>query len=400
MGKIKHRSKRSRYSQTFTFFVIAICVITDSCKDCERMANMALSDGRDRKIVHISSFPPPIGGKSIFLQRLKYYTDLWEGNKIFYVDVSGINVKEKEKMGIYCTSKIGILPYLLKERPAHIVFHSNSALHLFLNLLLMHRHRFIYFAHGESILKEKNKKGWRHYILSKAECIVCPTENIYLEVKETFPDTVVKNISLVILPNNIRPLDECSLERLHQKADFVFSSYANTLVDYDGVSLYGIDMLIEGLYKLRKNGYNCGIVLLISDVTNKNKLQEYTTQITSLGLNDFFIILDQPMDEASRLYASTDAYLRPTNTDGNAFSIYEALSLGIPVVASDVVPRAKGCLIFQNRNVDDFVARMEFLMDNYDEIKESTQNLKIAGNEQKLVDFFRSIEKEYCEGDH
>ena len=336
------------------------------------------------KIIQISSFLPPIGGVSIFLQRLKYYTDLLSEKEIYYVDVSGINVKEKKSKGIHCISKIGIIPYLFREKPAYIVFHSNSAPHLIINLLFARKHRFIYFAHGESILKEKNRKGWRYRVLSKAECIVCPTENIYLAVKNIFPDTAVKNISFVILPKGIQPLQERSLELLRGKTDYVFSSYANNLRDYNGVNIYGVDMMIDALYRLRMDGYSCGIVLLMSCITDKNKFQEYMNRISELELNEYFVVLDQPINEASRLYVGTDAYLRPTNTDANAFSIYEALSLGVPVLASDAVPRAEGCLTFQNRNTEDFVEKIKFLMKNYDEIKQST-------NELKITDFFHDI---------
>lgn len=346
------------------------------------------------KIIQISSFPPPIGGVSIFLQRLKYYTDLLSRQEICYVDVSGINVKEKKSKGIHCISKIGIIPYLFREKPAYIVFHSNSVFHLMINLLFARKHRFIYFAHGESILKAKNRKGWRNYILSKAECIVCPTENIYLAVKNIFPDTAVKNISFVMLPKGIQPLQERSLTLLREKTDFVFSSYANNLMNYNGVNIYGVDMLIEALYKLRKDGYNCGIVLLMNGTTDKNKFREYMERITELGINEYFVVLDQPLNEAGRLYVSTDAYLRPTNTDANAFSIYEALSLGVPVIASDAVPRAEGCLTFQNRNIEDFVEKTEFLIKNYYEIKQSTSKLNITGNEQELINFFDSIRQE------
>ena len=343
------------------------------------------------KIIHIGKIPPPIGGVTIFLQRLKYYTDLLSKLKISYVDVSGVDVKEKESKGIYCTSKFGVIPYLFREKPAHIVFHSNSASHLIINLLFARKHKFTYFAHGESILKDKNKKGWRNHILSKAECIVCPTENIYAAVKNIFPDTAVKKISFVMLPKGIQPLQERSLEQLHEKTDFIFSSYASNLLEYHGANIYGVDMLIEALYKLRKDGYNCGIVLLMSGITDKNKFQEYMDRISELGLNEYFIVWNQPLNEASRLYVSTDAYLRPTNTDANAFSIYEALSLGIPVLASDAVPRAEGCLTFQNRNTEDFVEKIEFLMKNYDEIKQATSELKITSNEQELIDFFHDI---------
>lgn len=343
------------------------------------------------KIIHISALPPPVGGKAIFLQRLKYYTDLLSKKEVSYIDVSGIGVKEKEQKGIQCISKIGIVPYLFKEKPAHIVFHSNSTFCLMLNQLFIRKHRFIYFAHGESILKEKNRKGWRHKVLSKAECIVCLNDSVYSEVKQIFPETTIKEIPIFILPNDIQPLNEPSLKQLRKRVDFVFSAYANSLVLHEGVSLYGVDMLIEALYELRNDGYNCGIILLISDASDQKTMHSIKMRIGELNLTDYLTILDHPIDEACRLYFSTDAYLRPTNTDGDAFSIHEALYLGVPVLTSDAVPRPEGCLIFRNRDVEHFAKRMKFLIDNYDEVKIATKRVKITGNEKELLEFFSDI---------
>lgn len=358
------------------------------------MTRMDLAGSRDKKkIIHICGFPPPFGGVTIFLQRLKYYTDISKDRRIYYVDISRCNVEEKTKKGIICINRSQTFSFLLREKPAHIIFHSNSVFHLLLNVLFMHRHRFIYFTHGESILKAKNKRGWRHRVLSKAEYIVCPTDHIYSEVKSTFPNTNVKEISFVLYPEELQPLHEPKLDALREKVDFVFSSYASSLSDHEGASIYGVDMLIEALYRLRKDGYNCGMVFLISNISDQRKFQDYMERVRELGLKDHFVVLDQPIDEASRLYKDTDAYLRATNMDANAFSVYEALKAGTPVLASDAAPRPEGCLTFENRNVDHLVEKMKFLIDHYDDIKRSVKNLNMTGNERELLDFFRGIEQ-------
>lgn len=50
--------------------------------------------------------------------------------------------------------------------------------------------------------------------------------------------------------------------------------------------------------------------------------------------------------------ARSSALLRPTNTDGDAVSVREALWLGVPVIASDVVVRPAGTVLFRNRDAE------------------------------------------------
>ena len=46
--------------------------------------------------------------------------------------------------------------------------------------------------------------------------------------------------------------------------------------------------------------------------------------------------------------------VRPTNTDGDALSIREAMYFKISVIASDVTTRPENTIIFKNRDLDDF----------------------------------------------
>ena len=54
-----------------------------------------------------------------------------------------------------------------------------------------------------------------------------------------------------------------------------------------------------------------------------------------------------------------DLFVRPTFADGDANSVREALSLGIPVVASDVGNRPPGTVLFRTGDVDDLAAKIE-----------------------------------------
>jgi glycogen synthase len=55
-------------------------------------------------------------------------------------------------------------------------------------------------------------------------------------------------------------------------------------------------------------------------------------------------------DEALALIARSDAFLRPTTHDGDAISVREALTLGVPCVASAVCARPAGTVTFQGED--------------------------------------------------
>lgn len=345
------------------------------------------------KIINIATFPLPMGGVSCFLKRLKAYTDEINGKEDYeYVDVSGLEMGRKSEEGIKAIKKSSIFKYLMKEKPAYIVFHSNSVGHLILNIIFMQKHKFIYFTHGESILKKKNRKGWRHWIINKAEYIITPTYELLNEVKEIFPlKKEIKNIPFILFPKNVTPLEDKRIIVLKEKVTFIFSAYANSLTKFHGENLYGIDLMIELIYQLRNAGNDVGLVLLITTIDDRELFEEYKQRIRCYGLEDYIVILNEVIDEASKLYISSDAYLRPTNTDGDSFSIWEALYLGIPVIASDATQRPKGCILFKNRSIEDLIEKAEWLIQNYETVKKETKSLDIVGSEKQLISFFANI---------
>ncbi len=52
-----------------------------------------------------------------------------------------------------------------------------------------------------------------------------------------------------------------------------------------------------------------------------------------------------------------DLMVRPTYRDGYGISVAEALHFGCPAIASDVCRRAKGAIIFKNRDFDDLIEK-------------------------------------------
>ena len=70
-----------------------------------------------------------------------------------------------------------------------------------------------------------------------------------------------------------------------------------------------------------------------------------------------FVVVRQ--GELWPLTQQCDLFLRPTSSDGDAVSVREALSLGVPVVASDCVPRPPGAVTYRTGDVADLFNKVE-----------------------------------------
>lgn len=55
-----------------------------------------------------------------------------------------------------------------------------------------------------------------------------------------------------------------------EKCDYLISANTFRLVIEDGVDLYGLDLLIELIYDLRKDGINAGLLFCLPEIGNQN----------------------------------------------------------------------------------------------------------------------------------
>jgi glycogen(starch) synthase len=58
----------------------------------------------------------------------------------------------------------------------------------------------------------------------------------------------------------------------------------------------------------------------------------------------------------------SDVFLRPTLEDGDSISVREALSLGVPVVASRIGARPAGAILFEPGDTDAMLSKIELAL--------------------------------------
>src|SRR5947209_1579274 len=86
---------------------------------------------------------------------------------------------------------------------------------------------------------------------------------------------------------------------------------------------------------------------------------EAQTLVDQAELSDAVLLAgDLDHEVCLSLMGKSDVFVRPTFRDGDAISVREALTLGVPVVASRVGNRPDGAVLFEVGNKTQLVERM------------------------------------------
>lgn len=152
--------------------------------------------------------------------------------------------------------------------------------------------------------------------------------------------------------------------------------YASNKAYIDNKEVYGVHFILNLLDKFDED---IKIILLDPNAA----YQEDINTITSKKL----IYIDKFVD-FNALVSTVDLYIRPTTSDGNSIATLEALSAGIPVLASNVVERDKNILTYEVLNEKDFISQVKTLLS-----KETPQERYKFETVQAYLDFCTTILK-------
>jgi glycogen(starch) synthase len=118
---------------------------------------------------------------------------------------------------------------------------------------------------------------------------------------------------------------------------------------------YGFDLLVTALSKFRvcHPGFGCVVMGSGENQAEARKL------VSAVGLADNVLLLgDVDHETCLKLMSRSDVFLRPTFEDGDSISVREALSLGVPVVASRIGTRPPGAMLFDPGDVDAMLSKL------------------------------------------
>jgi glycogen(starch) synthase len=122
---------------------------------------------------------------------------------------------------------------------------------------------------------------------------------------------------------------------------------------------YGFDLLASAVARLRLRYPSVGCLVMGSG----EQREEAERRIRETGLEENVLLLgDVDHDACLALMSVSDVFVRPTLEDGDSISVREALSLGVPVVASRIGTRPAGAILFQPGDLGEMLSKVEQAM--------------------------------------
>ncbi len=292
------------------------------------------------------------GGVNIHLNRLKLI--MQKEYEINAIDES--NNKDSKYFNIRSKNIFKYIKILLKTDIVHI--HTNQwwlrTFHIFFSKLL-HKKVYVTIHSYENTAPQYQKKLTNLFLLFANKVII-----VSPELKSVIKH---KNINIIpaFIPPDMKKEPELPIEvlKILDPNYKIISTNASQLYYLDNVELYGFDLCIELALWFKEKKLKNRIIFVVA---KSNKLLEkYKEKLSNLEIEEHFILIDKSIS-FSRLIDKSDAVLRATNKDGDAITIRESLYLKVPIVASDIVQRPEGTIIFKNRNLEDLYNKIVFAL--------------------------------------
>lgn len=315
-----------------------------------------------KKIALLGPCPPPLGGVAVHVKRvMRKYRD--QGNEVFHFDTT-----VEYRFHFLPFYLFRLLLFLLWSRPDIVDFHtlyvSNSILELWLlaqlkkvinyNLrVIEHDCRHLY-DRSQSFKKMANK------IIKTVDKVICIgdiTYNSYCDNKVVLP---AYSLEAAFLPpdyseeKSILATYPESLDNFVKKHRPLLVANAFQLSLLNGRDLYGFDLCIDLIARLKAEYENIGLVFFLAQIGDRTYFQKMMKTIKKLNIEEH-IFIAKGRGELWPLLKQADVFVRPTLSDSFGISVAEALDLGVPAVASNVCRRQKGAILFQCGNKEDFV---------------------------------------------
>jgi len=318
-----------------------------------------------------------IGGVSVHIKRLSEL--LAEQYSFSFIDESPLIGTNRE---VYNLREINIFEYIRLVNNTHIIHvHSGiwwlRCLHILVGFLF--RKKTIVTIHSLSNLTTGFSVIITRFFLLFASKIIIVNEDISRKIKNK--KCIVVNAFIPPNIENEKNLPNEVLDILEQnRHKKIIVNNAFKLVFYNNEDLYGLDLIIDVARAVKMEKKNYKIIFVVTSKEEKLNLYEhYSRIITEEGLNEIISLIPYPLSFV-RLMIESDLVIRSTNTDGDALTVREAIYLNRPVIASDVISRPKGTILFQNRNSKNLFVKIKDTLN-----KEKKTNSNIQTNDRNAI---------------
>lgn len=382
----------------------------NSMAACSKIASM-IRDVRlpkDSIIIQVGNYPPPYGGISMRIKRIsKLINKTGAKGFVFTPKGSAIN-KNVISLRRFAGIMLGNLWRKEKDRILVHLQHTNlrpyrAKWYVFII--------FVQLCAGKVVISlgalwhdigklPFYKQFWFKSVTKRIDCYIAVGQDIAKKLIDGgCPKEKVRVIPGFVPPDEEELMEEsgisAELKLFLEKSKPIIAANASGIVFYEGRDLYGLDVCIELISRLRKKYPNLGLIYAVAPgghgaLDDWNYLERMTNLSHSLALEENFYIrvCSKPF---TPLLKHCDIFVRPTCTDGDANSIREALYLGKPVVASDVVLRPEGCLVYKDGDVNDFIEKVGTILSDYRSHEKRINELNISFPHRDLLRLYSQV---------
>ena len=340
-----------------------------------------------------STYPPPFGGVTIHTYRLFNYL---KDNESFNVIFRTHTKKNPSTKNILQWNYLNSLFILYKNRKTSLFhFHSQNLFFWFFISLLPFRINYFITIHNVDIHLIKNYlqlKMTRLYLIRSQKILINDKKLCeYLVSEFNLNANKLLKIEAYIPPNESEyDTLENKIHAFRDKVDVLISGNAfKLMLDVNKQDLYGVDISIDLISRLRANGYNAGLIFVIPLIEDLNYFNYLNNKIKGYKLDEYILFIRSGLKNAFQIWSISDIFIRPTSTDIEGISIKEAMFFGVKCIASNVCERPNGTFIFKNRNLDDFYKKVcEALVSDKKVKYDNIETVKVI---EKLIINYMSI---------
>lgn len=260
--------------------------------------------------------------------------------------------------------------------------------------------KIIYSAHGFSFYDGEGKAKKNIFLVIEkllaniTDCIITMNnEDYYNCIKHKFNSKII-NVNGVgiqmneFLPATLEEKNEIRMKNGYSENDFILIYPAELTARKNQTLLFNI------VDKLKNRNSNIKLLL-----PGKGKLQEeYQEQVKKMGLESEIEFLGYRKDIPNLLRMS-DLLVASSRTEGLPINIIEAMSIGLPIVATkvrghvDLIEQDKHGFLFDLNNINDAVESIIKLYNN----KDLYNYMKINAIEKSKKYDFEKVKNEYLE---
>jgi len=333
-----------------------------------------------KKILQISSYPPPRAGWGVRVEFLKKHLEA-DGHQCVVLNVGRNRTTPSSE---YETVMSGF-DYVRKvwrfSRDGYVVhMHVNgespkgfvlTLLAEILNLLAGNRCVITFHAGVEQVYFPRSKCPWLWpmywLIFLIPRTIICNSEAVKAKIQEY----AVPASKIIPIPAFTRQYLEFLPVDLPPHVEQFYKRFRNVVLTYIRIREgFYLDELLEGFAILARTSPEIGLAFCgVSGDVDEGIWDHVQKTMTRLGLTDRICVIDDLGHDAFRVALSRSAlYLRTPTTDGVASSVLESLALKVPVVAAENGSRPAGVVTYVATDPRDMAAVVERVLANRDRV--------------------------------